>query len=132
MKPDAVRQLARLVIGSEHPRGEELRSWLEDGVMSTSQERRIGRRDKPPCFSTEEQWIAWCVHEAGRPITNGSGYCYDCTARHKAAMVDNNKCEHPLTIFKRVGQSPGVVGQRPLATRLLHRTPRRRKNREPA
>jgi hypothetical protein len=129
MNADEVRRMARLIIGSDHPRGHELRSWLEQGEMSESQAVRVGRRTRPPCFTSDEQWIAWCIHEAGRPIFNGSGYCHDCTARHKNAMQVNGLCEHPLTIFKRASQSSAIVGVRPYQTRVLHRTKRRREKR---
>lgn len=111
MDPDAIRAMARLIYGTDKPRGVEMRSWLHDGKMSESQRARLGRADQPPCFATEEQWVAWCIHEACRPVAN-SGYCYDCTRRYQLSMADNNRCEHPLTTFIKVGNPPDLVGRR--------------------
>lgn len=81
--------------------------------MPESQAKRLGRRDKPACFASEEQWITWCIHEAQRPVPN-SGFCYDCQHAFKERMLQNDRCEYPLTIFKVVSQSRDrdVVGQR--------------------
>lgn len=104
--------MARTIYGTDKPRGAELRSWLEKGEMSASQAARLGRRDKPPCFASEEQWLAWCIHEAQRP-TPHSGYCYDCNAHYQRDMQHNSKCEYPLTIFRPVrNHHDELVGHR--------------------
>lgn len=112
MNREAIRAMARSIYGTDKPRGAELRSWFHDGVMSDTQRRRLGRSDRPPCFQSEEQWLAWCILEAARPVTNSAGYCYDCTSRYQAAMLASKLCEQPLTIFKAVGQPPVQVGHR--------------------
>ena len=119
MDPDAIRAMARTIYGTERPRGQELRSWVHEGRMSESQRLRLGRDEKPPCFQSDKQWIAWCILEAARPVPNSS-YCYDCTLRFQVQQHVNNLCEHPLTLFRGVGQPSVVVGQRP-----RHRPPRR-------
>jgi hypothetical protein len=123
MEPDEARAMARAIFGTNKPRSPELRSWLRDGVMSASQAARLGTRSKPACFASEQQWVSWCIHEAQRRVPS-SGYCYDCTAAHKARMLHNNLCHHPLTFFIIVGHSDEAVevGQHPSARR---RPPRR-------
>lgn len=123
MNPCDVRRLARTIYGTDKVRSPEPRAWLREGVMAASQAQRLGRRDKPPCFSSEEQWVTWCILEAARPIAN-SGFCYDCMPAFKTAMLNANKCEHPLTSFKEVGKAPDtdLVGQHPNRRR---RSPRR-------
>ena len=113
MDRGAIRAMARLIYDTDKPRGKEMRSWLYDGVMSASQRKRLGRSSKPSCFPSEEDWIAWCIQEACRPVPN-SGHCYDCTRRYQRAMADNNLCEHPLTIFVPVGtlRHRDTVGRR--------------------
>lgn len=125
MSPEQVRSLARTIYGTMKTRGEEQRSWLLHGTMSAAQERRLGRRTKPPCFESDEQWIAYCIREAQRPVPN-SGYCFDCMAAYKQEMLKQGRCDQPLTFFKIVGKAPDhdEVGQHPST---LHRAPPRRK-----
>lgn len=112
MDPDQIRAMARLIYDTDKPRGQELRSWFHEGKMSASQLARLGQTEKPACFASEEQWLAWCIHEAARPVTNGASFCYDCTRRFQALMSSNNLCEQPLTTFRMVGHPPVAVGQR--------------------
>lgn len=112
--------MARLIYGTDRPRGAELKSWLFEGRMSENQRQRLGREDRPPCFDSEKQWLAWCILEAARPVAHSS-YCYDCTACYAKAMQAVNRCEHVLTKFKAVGQPSILVGYR-----VRHRAPPRK------
>ena len=85
--------------------------------MHPKQQQRVGRQDRPPCFPSDEHWVAWCVHEAMRPIHNGNGYCYDCTKEYHARMTAIGRCEHVLTVFVRTRHPNERVGRRPIASR---------------
>jgi hypothetical protein len=74
--------------------------------MADSQRERLGREDKPACFTTDEQWFEWCMHEVEKPVPHSS-YCYDCTPGHQAKMILRQSCEHPLTAFR------ASIGRRP-------------------
>lgn len=107
MDPDAIRALARTIYRADKARGIEQRAWLVDGRMSLSQERRLGRADKPACFPTELQWLAWCILEAAGKVTRGLGFCTDCTRAYQRVMRRNGLCEHPLTIMLVTDHSVG-------------------------
>ena len=123
MEIEAIRAMARTICGTDRPRSAELRSWVNKGVMSASQLARVGRSDKPPCFKDEEQWLAWCIHEASRPLGNTSSYCNDCTKSYQTLMLRNKRCEFPLTMFSSHGVSGVSVGRRHISKRQPRRRP---------
>ena len=107
-----IRAMARTIYGTDCPRGNEAKSWIEEGRMSKTQRLRLGQEHKPDCFDSEKQWIAWCIYEAANHVHNESGYCHDCTQRYHDRMVQDDRCVYPLTIFARVRHSGAPVGQR--------------------
>ena len=112
MTPAGIRAMARTIYGTDCPKGNEARSWLEHGRMSSTQRKRLGQEDKPPCFESETQWIAWCIYEAANHIHGENGYCHDCTLRYQQRMIEYNRCAFPLTTFVRVRQSSTPIGRR--------------------
>lgn len=107
-----IREIASTMLRTVSKLNDEQRSWLYEGRMSDSQRRRLGTDQRPPCFTSDEQWISWCIAETSDRIPH-SGYCYDCRARFKKRMLDEGRCTYPLTIFRRAANSTlAVIGER--------------------
>lgn len=78
----------------------------------------------PPCFSARDQWIEYLTHaaeyqrpnHAGPLLRDGDetvfnfnfGFCHDCTATHRRAMVAQEKCRpsHLVKLQAALQQSP--------------------------
>lgn len=60
--------------------------------------------DKPPCFDTREQWLAWWALIRDSVRTNGKKaplihFCQDCTYEYQQKMIREQRCEYPQTDF---------------------------------
>ena len=76
---------------------------LIQGQFYQAVDRGVCSQEKPPCFSTDDEWREYVVanvlsrdKKSKVPVID---YCRDCTTQHKDSMMAAGRCIHPETVF---------------------------------